>query len=34
MTSDELRGTAVLALGGLALFSVPAFAGLAALLLS
>jgi hypothetical protein len=33
VTADELRGTAVLAAGSLAVFCVPAIAGLAALLL-
>jgi hypothetical protein len=32
MTSDELRGMAALAGGGLAVFGVPALAGLLALL--
>jgi hypothetical protein len=33
MTADELRGMAALAAGALAVFGVPAIAGLAALLL-
>ena len=33
MTADELRGMAALAAGGLAVFGVPALAGIAALLL-
>jgi hypothetical protein len=34
LTSDELRGVAVLIIGGFAVFGVPALAGLAALLLN
>ena len=33
MTSDELRGMAALAAGGLAVFGTPAIAGILALLL-
>jgi hypothetical protein len=33
MTTDELRGTAALAAGGLAVFGIPAIAGVLALLL-
>jgi hypothetical protein len=33
VTSDELRGMAALAVGGFAVFGVPAVAGLVALLL-